>query len=43
MLAGLPSGGAICDSKNPAGPALLLATPRWQDFLATVKGGALDT
>jgi len=43
MLAGLPSGGAIRDSKNPAGPALLLATPQWQDFLATVKGGALDT
>jgi Domain of unknown function (DUF397) len=42
MLAGIPSGGAICDSKNPTGSALVLAAPQWSAFLATVRAGALD-
>jgi hypothetical protein len=33
---------AVRDSKNPAGPSLLVATGAWRSFLGSVKTGAYD-
>jgi hypothetical protein len=42
LLACLPTGGAICDSKNPTGPTLVTGTAEWSAFLAAAKDGTLD-
>lgn len=32
----------VRDSKNPTGPALVLAADEWDNFAATVASGGLD-
>jgi Domain of unknown function (DUF397) len=39
---GLPGIVAVRDSKNPAGPTLLLPPATWRAFLTSVKTGAHD-
>lgn len=38
----LPGGVAVRDSKDPAGPALVLSPAQWRTFTASVKAGDLD-
>ena len=38
----LPGIVAIRDSKNPAGPSLVVATSQWQAFIGDLKDGDLD-
>lgn len=38
-----PNGIPVRDTKNPEGPALVVAGPVWASFVAGVKGGALRT
>jgi hypothetical protein len=35
----LPGIVAVRDSKNPEGPALMLGTAQWDEFLAAVRAG----
>jgi hypothetical protein len=38
----LPGVVAVRDSKDPAGPALVLSSAQWRTFAASVKAGDLD-
>ncbi|MFC6081364.1 DUF397 domain-containing protein [Sphaerisporangium aureirubrum] len=41
VASNLPSLVAVRDSKNPAAPALILASAEWSTFLSGLKGGEL--
>ncbi|WP_440097940.1 DUF397 domain-containing protein [Streptosporangium sp. H16] len=38
----LPGAVAVRDSKDPAGPALVLTSGEWRSFLTVVKSGHFD-
>ena len=38
----LPSGMAVRDSKDPAGPVLTFEAGAWRAFIAAVRSGTLD-
>jgi hypothetical protein len=42
VAAHLPGGVAVRDSKDPAGPALVLSPAQWRTFTASVQAGELD-
>ena len=42
VAGGLPGAVGVRDSKDPAGPALVVTPGAWRDFTARVKDGEFD-